>query len=127
MASPKASFTWWSFVDRGASADELIRGAAAMGYGGVEVAPKNLWPAMTDAGLAIATHGGHGSIPSGLNRAENHDRIEREITANLERAQRWNIPVLICFSGNREGLGDEAAIEPTVRGLSRVAQAAEDA
>src|SRR3954447_25419604 len=127
MASPKASFTWWSFADRGASADELIRGAAAMGYDAVELAPENLWPAMTDAGLAIATHGGHGSIPSGLNRIENHDRIEREIIANLELAQRWNIPVLICFSGNREGLDDEAAIEPTARGLSHVARAAEDA
>src|SRR3954454_1422385 len=127
MASPKASFTWWSFADRGASADELIRGAAAMGYDAVELAPENLWPAMTDAGLAIATHGGHGSIPSGLNRAENHDRIEREITANLELAQLWQIPVLICFSCNREGLNDEEGLEQTVLGLSRVSRAAEDA
>jgi hydroxypyruvate isomerase len=127
MVSPKTSFTWWSFGERGATTDELLRGAAAMGYDAVELAPDHLWPAMTDAGLAIATHGGHSSIPSGLNRAENHDRIEREITANLELAQRWHIPVLICFSGTREGLDDDAGLEQTVLGLLRVAKAAEDA
>jgi hydroxypyruvate isomerase len=37
------------------------------------------------------------------------------------------MPLLICFSGNREGLADEAGIENTALGLSRVAAAAEDA
>jgi hydroxypyruvate isomerase len=37
------------------------------------------------------------------------------------------VPVLICFSGNRDGLDDEAGIENTARGLSRVARDAEDA
>jgi hydroxypyruvate isomerase len=105
MASLKASFTWWSFAERGATTDQLLRGAATMGYTGVELAPQELWPALTDAGLTIATHRDHESLTSGLNEPENHDRIEREILANLERAREWEIPVLICFSGNRNGLG----------------------
>ena len=37
------------------------------------------------------------------------------------------IPNLICFSGNRyDGLTDEAGIEITAEGLSRVAKAAEE-
>src|SRR5262249_20013204 len=47
--------------------------------------------------------------------------------ANLALAQRWQIPILICFSGNRAGLDDEAGIETTALGLARVARAAEDA
>jgi hydroxypyruvate isomerase len=119
--------TWWSFTDRGVSAGDLIRAVAAMGYGGIELADETLWPMIAEAGLAIVSHRGHGPIESGLNRRENHDRIEEEILSNLDLAQRWGIPLLICFSGNREGLADEAGIENTALGLSRVAAAAEDA
>jgi hydroxypyruvate isomerase len=42
-------------------------------------------------------------------------------------ARQWSVPVLICFSGNRDGLSDEAGIEHTARGLARVARAAEEA
>jgi hydroxypyruvate isomerase len=127
MAGPKASFTWWSFANRGAGDDELIRAAAQMGYDGVELADEALWPAIVDAGMAIATHPGHRSLTSGLNRIENHDRIEGELLANIELAQRWGKPVLICFSGNRDGVSEEAGIENTALGLSRVAGAADDA
>jgi len=127
MAGPRASLTWWSFTDRGVAPDDLIRAVAAMGYDGIELADEALWPAITEAGLAIVTHRGHGTIESGLNRPENHDRIEAEILANLDLARRWDIPLLICFSGSREGLSDEAGIENTALGLSRVARAAEQA
>ena len=122
MAGPRASLTWWSFADRGVAADDLIRAVAAMGYDGIELADEALWPAIAEAGLAIVSHRGHGTIESGLNRPENHDRIEAEILANLDLARRWNIPLLICFSGSREGLSDEAGIENTALGLSRVAE-----
>lgn len=127
MAGPKATFTWWSFADRGVEAGELIRAAARMGYNGIELAEEEYWPAIADAGLAIASHRGHATIESGLNRVENHDRIERELLDNIELASRWGYPVLICFSGNRDGLSRETGIENTARGLSRVAQAADEA
>ena len=127
MAGLKASLTWWSFADRGVADEDLIRAVAAMGYDGIELADEALWPAIVEAGLSIVSHRGHGTIESGLNRRENHDRIEAELLANLDLAQRWNIPVLICFSGNREGLSDEIGVENTALGLSRVARAAEEA
>ncbi|MGH2616280.1 MAG: hydroxypyruvate isomerase family protein [Thermomicrobiales bacterium] len=127
MAGPNASLTWWSFGGRGMSDHELIRAVAAMGYDGIELADEALWPAIADAGLAIASHRGHGTLESGLNEIANHDRIEREIHANLELAQRWHVPVLICFSGNRNDLSDEAGLENTALGLSRVSRAAEGA
>ena len=127
MTGPKASLTWWSFADRGVAADELIRAVAAMGYDGIELADEDALAGDRRRGLAIASHRGHGTIEDGLNRRENHDRIEREMLANLDLAQRWRIPTLICFSGNRDGLSDEEGIENTALGLSRVAKAAEDA
>jgi hydroxypyruvate isomerase len=127
MTGPKVSLTWWSFADRDLSPDELIHAVVAMGYDGIELADEALWPAIADAGLTIVSHRGHGTIESGLNRAENHDRIEAEILSNLKLAQRWGIPLLICFSGSRTELTDEAGVENTALGLSRVAGAAEDA
>jgi hydroxypyruvate isomerase len=127
MGRPKASLTWWSFAERGIEAHDLIRAVAAMGYDGIELADETLWPAIGDAGLAIVSHRGHGTIESGLNRRENHDRIEAEILANLELAQRWDVPVLICFSGTRDGVADDVGIENTALGLTRVARAAEEA
>src|SRR5262249_13052638 len=80
-----------------------------------------------EAGLKIVTMGGHQSLSDGLNKRENHDRIEREINKNLETAVKWEIPALIVFSGNRNGLDDEKGKEITAEGLRRVANAAEDA
>ena len=39
----------------------------------------------------------------------------------------WGIPALICFSGERAGLDDQAGLEATVEGLQRMAGAAEAA
>jgi hydroxypyruvate isomerase len=57
--------------------------------------PKELFGKVRDGGLRIITMGGHASLSDGLNKRENHDRIEREIHANLEMAVKWEIPALI--------------------------------
>src|SRR5208282_5176879 len=45
----------------------------------------------------------------------------------LADAQKWQIPNLICFSGNRNLLDDVTGAKVTAEGLSRVAPAAEAA
>lgn len=124
---PRASFTWWSFADRGVDARTLIAATAEMGYDGIEMAEEALWPVIAEAGLAVASYRGHGTLEDGLNNPANHDRIEREILANIALAQQWGNPTLIVFSGNARGLSPEAGIEHTARGLQRVARAAEEA
>ena len=126
MAGPMATVAWWCF-ERALAPEALIRAVVEIGYAGIELAPEAYWPQIAEAGLAIAMSRGHGTLEDGLNRRENHDRIEREVHANLELARRWGTPVLICFSGNRGGLDDAAGIEQTADGLRRVAGAAEDA
>jgi hypothetical protein len=91
------------------------------------VVPREWWDAIKEAGLEIVTIGGHGSLTDGLNRKENHARIEEEILRNLELAKQYGIKILICFSGNRRGMSDEEGIENTAEGLRRVAKAAEEA
>ncbi len=126
MAAIKQSLAWWALANK-VGAETLIKESKRIGYAGVEMAPEDLWPQITDGGLQIITMGGHKSLGDGLNRRENHDRIESELNANLELAVKWHIPALIVFSGNRNGLPDAAGIEHTAEGLSRVAKAAEQA
>jgi hydroxypyruvate isomerase len=83
------------------------------------------WNAAREAGLRIAIIGGHGSLTDGLNRRENHARIEQELLANIDLAAANDIPGLICFSGNRYEKSDEECLDIMAAGLSRVTKAAE--
>ena len=124
----KQSVAWWCFAQRGMQPEQLVRTVADMGYEAVELVDREYWPLVKGAGLTIASLGGHQSIEEGLNKRENHARIEKEIRANLALAQEWSIPNLIVFSGNRyPGVDDKMGAEVTAEGLQRVAGAAEEA
>ncbi|MGN6811375.1 MAG: hydroxypyruvate isomerase family protein [Thermomicrobiales bacterium] len=123
----KQAVAWWCLTPRALTPEQLVLAAAEIGYAGIELAEPEYWPLIRQHGLTIVSTRGHESLTDGLNRRENHDRIEREILANLKVAEQWDIPVLICFSGNRNGLADDQGAEITAEGLRRVARAVEDA
>lgn len=127
MERVKQTISWWCYDRRGLAPAQLVQLAAEIGYRGFDLVGQEHWPLIRDHGLEIAAINGHASIAEGLNRRAHHDRIEREITANLELARRWGIANLIVFSGNRGEISDEAGAEATAEGLRRVARAAEDA
>ncbi len=126
MTTVKQSVSAWCFA-RLMTPGDLVRTVAEIGYAGLELIEREHWPLVKEHGLEIVAINGHRSIEDGLNRRENHERIEREITANLELAARWGIANLIVFSGNRRGLDDAAGAQIAAEGLRRVAGAAEDA
>jgi hydroxypyruvate isomerase len=118
---------WWCLERTGMTMQQAIKACRVLGYGGIELAEPEHWSLIREAGLTIVSARAHDSLTDGLNRRANHDRIEREVQANLALAVEWGIPVLICFSGNRAGLDDEEGLSATADGLRRVARAAEDA
>jgi hydroxypyruvate isomerase len=123
----KQSVAWWSFVRGEMTPERFVRTLAEIGYDAVELVEPEYWMLVKEHGLKIASIAGHHSIEEGLNRRENHARIEQEILASLELAVKWDIPNLICFSGNRDGLADNIGAEQTALGLHRVAKVAEEA
>jgi hydroxypyruvate isomerase len=127
VAALKQSFSWWCFQGRGVEPAGLIRAAAQIGYEGVDLVGEEHWPQIVDAGLKIVAIDGHGSIGEGLNRRDQAARIERELQAKIEKAVRWKIPVLICFSGNRGSESDAAGLDICAETLARVAPAAAQA
>ncbi len=112
--------------------DDLFREIADIGYAAVE-----LWRRGDDLeevvetakkyGLVVASMSGHESLPDGLNKRSNHDRIEAELRESIDIAARYGIPGLICFSGNRQPFQSELeAIEAVADGLRRIAPYAEE-
>lgn len=127
MSAIKQGFAWWCLKNSGLTPEQLARTLADIGYEAVDLVEQEFWPMLKKFGLRISAINGHHSIEAGLNRREHHDRIERELRANIALATRWSIPYLIVFSGNRSGLDDQAGAEITAEGLQRVAGLAEDA
>ena len=77
-------------------------------------------------GVAVASMIGHHELSDGLNKVENHDRIEAELRAAIALAAENGIGGLICFSGNRNlGQSDLEGMVVCARGLRRVAPYAE--
>ena len=127
MSQIKQSATGWSFIRGETTPEKFIRGAVEAGLKAVELIDQQYWPLAKELGLNIATFGGHGTLTDGLNKPENHDRIEDELLANIELAAENDIPGVIVFSGNRyEGISDEEGIDITASGLSRVTKTAEE-
>jgi hydroxypyruvate isomerase len=126
MKGIKQAVSWWCFNGK-LEPEALVRACADIGYAAMELVEEPNWTLVKDHGLGIATIRGHESLTNGLNRRENHARIENEIRTNLEHAVKWGVPNLVCFSGDRDGLDDATGAAITAEGLSRVAKYAEDA
>ena len=128
----KQSLCYMLYRPEGMSLDEQFGLVAGIGYAAIE-----LWGRGDDFlevvetahrhGLVVASMCGHASLPDGLNKPENHDRIEAELRESIDLAARHQIPGLICFSGNRNaGQSDYEGMIACARGLRRVAPYAED-
>ena len=127
MTPLKQSISWWCFIPEKLTPEALVRAAADIGYVAIELVEPQDYQLIKDHGLAIASIRGHESIVDGLNRRENGKRIEAELITSIERAAKWNIPNVICFSGSRNGQDDATGAEITAENLRRVSKVAENA
>jgi hydroxypyruvate isomerase len=125
MSIISQSVAWWCFVPGKLTPEQFVRAVAEAGFKAIELVPPEYWSLVKDHGLAISAIAAHLPLTVGLNRRDLHDRLEAEIRASLANAERLDISRLICFSGNRNGLTDEAGAEITAEGFARVAPAAE--
>jgi hydroxypyruvate isomerase len=113
------------------SIDDFCAAAAQIGFDAIE-----LWRREDDFelvarsarrfGLGVAGFIGHGALRDGLNKSENHDRIEAELRQSIDLAAEHGIPGIICFAGNRNpGQSDLEGMIQCAKGLRRVAEHAE--
>ena len=85
------SFCFPLFRPKEMSRLELFREAKAIGYAAVEFWGRGedyleILADAAEAGLVVASMTGHASLPDGLNKRSNHDRIEEELRASIDIA-----------------------------------------
>ncbi len=127
MGSCKQAFAWWCFMREGSDADDLLSGAAQIGYQGVDLVPREHWKTVKKHGLVISSFNGHDAIHDGLNRPENRERIVKQLRNNILEAIHWHIPNLVCFAGDRYDIPASQAQDICAETLSEVAEMAESA
>ena len=119
------------FVSPTFSFEQACRAAVEIGYPAIEIhfPPDDFKEQMAMARrhkLVVASMCGHRSIPDGLNKRANHERIEKELKHSIDIAADNGIVGVIAFSGNRDPHQTESdAIEATADGLRRIAPYAE--
>lgn len=107
--------------------DELCAYGAHIGLQGIDLLQPDEFEIPLRYGI-ICTMGyvNAGSIPHGLNRLENHGKIESALRLNVPLAAKANVPNVITFSGNRDGMSDDLGAKNTIIGLNRVKKLMED-
>jgi hydroxypyruvate isomerase len=120
----KQSVARWCFKDT--PLEDLAREAARLGIQGMDLIGPDEWPVAQKHGIRPVMAPGGGTIADGLNRKENHAKLEGDFRQNIEKAAAAGVPNVITFSGNRRGMSDEEGLENCVIGLNRVKAIAED-
>ena len=116
------------FRGSGMSIDAMARAAAQQGaYGFDLIGPKD-WPVLKQHGLVptMMPPPWGGTIPDGLNRKENHARIEKTIREAIDLCAANGVPNVITLSGYRRGMSDEEGADNCVLFLNKVKAQAED-
>ena len=121
------SVSWWCIARDNSDLVDMLGTCKAIGYTGMELVPVEQFQLVRDQGMKIVTHQLHGPIPVGINDPANWDDIKRQADASLKLAVEWDIPFLIAFSGNRDGMDDGRGAENAIKHLELLARDAESA
>ena len=111
--------------------DQFCVEVKKMGIESVEILVPSQWATAAKHDLTCAMGravpiNGIGSIGNSFEKKENHDTLvevyERAITL---AAKAGNVPQIVAFSGNRNGLTDEEGLKNCIEGMKRIAPIAE--
>jgi hydroxypyruvate isomerase len=120
----KQGVAQWCF--RKMSVEDLCRECARIGIRGIDLVGPNDWPTLKKYGLMPSMIPGGYPNGDGINRKENHDRIEKLARENIEKAAAFGAPNVIAMTGNRRGMADAEGADNCVLFLNRVKAMAED-
>jgi hydroxypyruvate isomerase len=109
--------------------DELARGARRIGISSVELLEPEEWPVVQAHGLTCALSNAPGEprtrLTHGFNRPEHHEWLIPAYRERIALAAASGVPMVICFSGNRDGLGDEEGLRNCEQGVRAIVPDAE--
>jgi hydroxypyruvate isomerase len=128
-SSIKQSVCRWCYSAM--SVEDLAANSKRIGLVSVELLDPEDFPTIAKHGLVCAMTNAPGDprtrIPKGFNREENHSWLVPLYESHITKVAAAKYPNLICFSGNRAGLGDQEGLEACAKGLRQIMPAAEKA
>ncbi|MBC6610987.1 TIM barrel protein [Hymenobacter sp. BT507] len=114
----------WCFNDL--SVDQLCKEAKAMGIQGIDLVGPADWPTLKKYGLdSPMCNGAEISLTEGFNDPQYHARLQKQYSEMIPKVAAAGYTNLICFSGSRRGLSDEAGLANCVQGLQPLVKLAE--
>jgi hydroxypyruvate isomerase len=106
--------------------EELCDMAIDAGIHSVELLHPEEWDIVLGKGLKIALSNGSSlGITKGWNSLKNHGQLQADLLRLIPLAAEKGIPQIIVFSGNRNGISDDDAIEACAKGLDPIVKYAE--
>lgn len=106
--------------------ETFVRNCKEIGLVGIDLVNPDEWETVQKGGLIVTLSRAPGApIKDGFNHVNCHENLEKVYGELLPMAGKAGIKNVICFSGNRKGIGDEEGLENCVKGLKRVVPIAE--
>src|SRR5436305_3615616 len=123
----KQGVSFWTY-QKWFSLDELCKEAVRIGLKGIDLVTPDQYATVQKYGLIPSMTSGTdpNTIPIGLNRLENHDRVLASLKNDITLASVAKVPNVITFSGNRGGMPDAEGLQNCVIALNKIKGYAEE-
>lgn len=106
----------WCFQDM--PLEQLCIAAKEMGIKGIDLVGPADWPTLKKHGLhSPMCNGAEINLTDGFNDPQFHARLQKQYSDMIPLVAQAGYTNLICFSGSRRGMSDEAGLANCVRGL----------
>jgi len=108
--------------------DGLCKEAVRIGLKGIDLVTPDQYATVQKYGLIPSMTSGTApnTIPIGLNRLENHDKVLESLRSDITLAAAAKAPNVIIFSGNRKGMPDGEGMNNCAIGLNKIKAYAEE-
>jgi hydroxypyruvate isomerase len=123
----KQGVSYWCY-QKWFSLEQLCKEAARIGLKGIDLVTPDQYATVQKYGLVPSMTSGTepNTIPIGLNRLENHERVLASLKNDITAAAAAKVPNVITFSGNRNGMPDAEGLQNCLVGLNKIKGYAEE-
>ncbi len=123
----KQGVSYWTY-QKWYSLDELCVEAVRIGLKGIDLVTPDQYATVKKHGLVPSMTSGTppNTIPIGLNRVENHERVLASLKSDITLASDAGVPNVITFSGNRGGMPDAEGLANCAVALNKIKPYAEE-
>ncbi|MEX2402569.1 MAG: TIM barrel protein [Balneolales bacterium] len=106
--------------------DELCKAVKAVGFSAIDLVGPGDWDTLKEHGVdSSMCNGAEISLEQGWCNKEYHQTLIKNYLEHIELTSNAGYENLICFSGNRDGINNEAGLENCVEGLKKIMGQAE--